>query len=143
MRLSRASSRIGITGILLTALLTAPTRAARADVPAGYACTVTYTTVAWATGFYAILNIANTGTRTFSPWILQFIFPGDQILSAGWSGTWSTTPPSVQVTNPVWRASIDPGTSYELGFNANGADEHPSGFTLNGVPCTVTFASAK
>ncbi|MEU8175786.1 cellulose binding domain-containing protein [Microbispora hainanensis] len=142
MRLSRASSRVGITGILLAALLTTPTQAARADVPAGYACTVTYTSVGWATGFYAILNIANTGTRPFSPWILQFIFPGDQTLTAGWSGTFTVTPPSVQAANPTWWPSIDPGTSYQLGFNANGTDEHPSGFTLNGVPCSVTFDPA-
>ncbi|MEN3540577.1 cellulose binding domain-containing protein [Microbispora sp. ZYX-F-249] len=139
MRFLRGSSRIGAAGLLLAALFTSPAHAAPAEVPDGYGCAVTYTSVGWTTGFYAIVTISNTGTRVFSPWILQFVFPGSQTLTVGWNGTFSATPPSVQVTNPVWRTSIDPGTSFQTGFNANGADEHPSGFTLNGIPCSVTF----
>ena len=139
MRFLRASSGIGVAAILLAALFTSPAQAAPADVPAGYDCAVTYTSVGWTTGFYAIVTIDNTGTQVFSPWILQFVFPGSQALTVGWNGTWSATPPSVQATNPVWHASIDPGTSFEIGFTANGADEHPTGFTLNGVPCAVTY----
>ncbi len=140
MRFPQASSGIGMAGILLAALFATPAQAAApADAPAGYACAVTYASLGWSTGFYANVTIANTGTRAFSPWILQFVFPGSQTLATGWNATFSATPPSVQAANPTWQKSIDPGASFTVGFNANGADEHPTGFTLNGVPCAVTF----
>ncbi|GIH51550.1 endoglucanase [Microbispora rosea] len=139
MRFLRASSGIGIAGLLLAASFTAPARAAPADVPAGYDCAVTYASLGWTTGFTTRVTITNTGTRVFSPWILQFVFPGSQTLMQGWNATFSETPPSVQAASPIWQQSIDPGTSFWIGFNANGADEHPTGFTLNGVPCAVTF----
>lgn len=139
MRLSRASSRVGVAGILLAALLAAPAQAARADVPPGYSCAVTYASTGWTIGFTARVTIANTGEPAFSPWILQFVFPGSQTIDTGWLATFSTTPPSVQAVNPAWHTSIDPGTSYLIGFNGKGADERPSGFTLNGVPCAVTY----
>ncbi|NJP26219.1 cellulose-binding domain-containing protein [Microbispora hainanensis] len=138
MRFLRASSGIGIAGLLLATVLTGPAQAAPTDVPAGYDCAVTYASLGWITGFTTSVTITNTGTRAFSPWILQFVFPGSQTLIQGWNATFSQTPPSVQAASS-WQPSIDPGTSFYIGFNAYGADEHPSGFTLNGVPCAVTF----
>ncbi len=138
MRFPRAWSGIGMAGILLAALFAAPAQAALADVPAGYACGVTYASVGWVTGFTARVTIRNTGTRVFSPWILQFVFPGSQTIAQGWNATFSATPPSVQAASS-WYTSISPGTSFDIGFTANGADDHPTGFTLNGVPCAVTY----
>ena len=141
MRFLRRSSGIGMAGLLLAALLTGPAQAAPPGVPAGYDCAVTYATQSWPTGFNALVTISNTGTRVFSPWILQFVFPGSQTIYTSWSATYSVTPPSVQAANPSWQKSIDPGTNYTIGFTADGLDEHPTGFTLNGVPCAVTYES--
>lgn len=109
-----------------------------------YACEVTYTVNQWSTGFVAALAVTNTGTRPFTPWILQVVFSGDQEVTNVWGvGDWSRTPPSVQVTNPAWKSSLAPGETYDLfGFLAasTGADPLPAGVTLNGVPCTVTRA---
>ncbi|MEV4580224.1 cellulose binding domain-containing protein [Nonomuraea jabiensis] len=135
MRFLRRSSGIVIAGLLLATL---PAGTAQADAPPGYACAVTYASTGWGTGFTADVTISNTGTRTFSPWILQFVFPGGQTFTTGWNATWSATPPSVQATGPSFHKSIDPGTSFGVGFNASGSNDQPTGFTLNGVPCTVS-----
>ncbi|MEU6415366.1 cellulose binding domain-containing protein [Microbispora sp. NPDC046933] len=140
MRFLRRSSGIGSAGLLLAALLTGPAQAAPAGVPTGYDCAVTYATHAWPGGFTAQVTISNTGTRVFSPWILQFVFPGSQTITTAWNATYSVTPPSVQAASS-WYKSIDPGTSFTIGFNANGVDDHPTGFTFNGVPCAVSYES--
>ncbi|MER5999217.1 cellulose binding domain-containing protein [Nonomuraea angiospora] len=65
------------------------------------------------------------------------VLPGSQTFTTGWNGTWSATPPSVQVAGPSFHKSIDPGTSFGVGFNASGSNDQPTDFTLNGVPCTT------
>ncbi|MBP2708539.1 cellulose binding domain-containing protein [Microbispora sp. RL4-1S] len=137
MRIPRRLARTGVAGIVLAAALGGSARASTLGL-SDYGCEVTYTSIAWSTGFSMNLTIANTGTLTFSPWILQFVFSGSQHVDTAWSGTWSQTPPSVQVTNPAWHNAIAPGTTYAVGFNATGTAETPARFTLNGVPCKVT-----
>lgn len=110
-----------------------------------YACEVTYTVNQWSTGFVAALEVTNTGTRPFTPWILQLVFSGDQEITNVWGvGNWSRTPPSVQVTNPSWTSSLNPGETYDMfGFLAahnGGTDPLPASVTLNGVPCTVAHS---
>lgn len=111
--------------------------------PAGYACAVTYTVHEWRGGFTADLKIGNTGSRPFTPWILQIVFSGDQQVTNAWGGGgWSQTPPSLQITNPTWNTSVDPGEQVgAIGFNAtySGANSPPAAVTLNGVPCDVTY----
>ncbi|WP_214103595.1 cellulose binding domain-containing protein [Acrocarpospora catenulata] len=107
-----------------------------------YGCHVNYDVTDWGTGFVVNVTIQNTGTLTFSPWILQFVFPGNETLVNSWSAVWSQTPPSVQAMNPTWYPSIAPGTtSVGIGFTAtySGPYTNPGSFTVNGVPCTVTF----
>ncbi|MEV7806086.1 cellulose binding domain-containing protein [Microbispora sp. NPDC088329] len=141
MRSSRTSSGIAVAGLLLAALSAAPAHAAALSPPPGYGCEVTYASADWATGFTALLTISNTGSKPFSPWILQFLFSGNQKITVGWSATWTQTPPSVQAVNPTWAKSIDPGASTSLGFQGtySGINDKPTDFTLNGVPCKVTY----
>ncbi len=141
MRSSRTSFRVAAAGLLLAALSAAPAQAAALSPPPGYGCAVTYASVDWATGFTALLTISNTGTKSFSPWILQFLFTGDQKITTSWSATFTQTPPSVQAANPTYLKSIDPGASASLGFQGtySGVNDKPTGFTLNGVPCGVTY----
>jgi cellulase/cellobiase CelA1 len=43
----------------------------------------------WPGGFTGSVTITNTGPAITS-WTLAFTFPGDQQVSSGWSGTWSS-----------------------------------------------------
>jgi hypothetical protein len=45
----------------------------------------------------------------------------------------------VTATNEAWNGSLAPGASTSFGFNGTHAGQNPkpTGFTLNGVPCTV------
>ncbi|MEV4459718.1 cellulose binding domain-containing protein [Microbispora sp. NPDC049633] len=141
MRFSRTSSRVATAGLLLAGLTVAPAHASALTPPPGYACQVTYASVDWATGFTALLTIANTGSTPFSPWILQFLFSGTQKITTSWSATWTQTPPSVQAANPAYLKSIAPGASASVGFQGtySGVNDKPTDFTLNGVPCAVTY----
>ncbi|GAA0981584.1 hypothetical protein GCM10009555_049960 [Acrocarpospora macrocephala] len=133
-------ARVAAVALALPLFVGAGTPAATAS-SAAYGCAVTYDATDWGTGFVVALTVSNTGTITFSPWILQFVFSGDQQVISSWSGVWSQTPPSVQATNPTWYASIAPGASHGMGFTATytGVNANPTGVTLNGVPCVVTF----
>ncbi|GAA0384947.1 hypothetical protein Acor_48120 [Acrocarpospora corrugata] len=133
-------ARVAAVVLALPLFVGAATPAASAN-SAAYGCDVTWDTTDWTTGFVAAISISNTGTIPFTPWIFQFVFSGNQQLSTSWSGVWSQTPPSVQATNPTWFPAIIPGASYGLGFTANytGVNANPTGVTLNGVPCVVTF----
>ncbi|WP_062346371.1 cellulose binding domain-containing protein [Herbidospora yilanensis] len=130
---------------ILTALAVAAALVLGISAPARamtYSCDVTYDTSVWTGGFVASITVENTGTSTFSPWLLQIVFAGDETMSSGWSATWTQTPPSLQAVNPVWAPSIAPGTtSAPIGFVATytGTYVNPTGITLNGVPCTVTY----
>ncbi|GIH25893.1 hypothetical protein Aph01nite_42030 [Acrocarpospora phusangensis] len=133
-------ARMAAVALAIPLFVSAGPPAATAN-SAAYGCAVTYDTTDWTTGFVVALTVSNTGTIPFSPWILQFVFSGNQTVTAGWSGVWTQTPPSVQFTNPTWFASIAPGASHGLGFTATytGVNANPTGVTLNGVPCVVTF----
>lgn len=141
MRSLRTSAVVGAAGLLMVALSTGPAQAALLAPPPGYACAVTYASVDWGSGFSARIDIANTGSKTFSPWVLQFLFSGSQKLTTSWNATFTQTPPSVQAANPTWVTKIDPGASTFVGFQATygGVNDKPTDFTLNGVPCAVTY----
>ncbi len=129
----------------LTALAVAAALVLGTSAPAhamSYSCDVTYDATTWTGGFVTSITVENTGTSTFSPWILQIVFAGNETMSSGWTATWTQTPPSLQAVNPSWAPSIAPGvTSAPIGFVATytGTYANPTGITLNGVPCTVTY----
>lgn len=126
--------------VLAVPLVFAPASQARAT-SAAYGCHIIYDITDWGTGFVVNLTLENTGTITFSPWITQFVYAGNQTVTQNWTANWSQTPPSVQATNPSYWPDIAPGTSRTIGFVAtySGSNPDPTGFTINGVPCTVTI----
>ncbi|HEY1322999.1 MAG TPA: cellulose binding domain-containing protein [Streptosporangiaceae bacterium] len=73
---------------LAGALLSPRTAIRLAASPAG--CSVAYSVPSsWPGGFTGSVTITNTGPAITS-WTLAFTFPGDQQVSSGWSGTWSS-----------------------------------------------------
>ncbi|MBB5872627.1 beta-glucosidase [Allocatelliglobosispora scoriae] len=106
----------------------------------GATCRVTYVPNTWGGGgFGANVTIANTGTTTINGWTLAFTWPGSQQISAGWSATWTQSGANVTATNLSWNATLAPGASTGLGFNATytATNPSPTTFTLNGTLCAV------
>jgi len=117
-----------------------PTATPTPIAPGGYA--VNYAVNQWPGGFTANLTIANTSTTAITGWTLVFTFPGTQMVTQGWGGSFSQQGNVVTITNLSYNSSIPAGSSITLGFNASwsGSNPMPTSFTLNGQPCTVTYS---
>jgi hypothetical protein len=108
--------------------------------PAGSTCHVSYSvSVDWGGGFGANVAVTNSGATTDTGWTLQFTFPGNQQVSAGWGGDFSQTGDVVTVTAPGFAPDLAAGATTTPGFNAGytGTNPAPTAFTLNGRPCTT------
>lgn len=107
--------------------------------PAG-ACRVTVTTSAWNTGLTASVVITNTGTSTVNGWRLGFTLPDGQTITNGWNATYSPASGAVTATNVSYDATVAPGTSVRIGYQAShvGNSAAPAAYTLNGTTCTVS-----
>jgi len=116
-------------------------------VPATGKVTVTYTvTNQWSGGLQANLAIANgssaaLGTPT-SPWTLSFTLPASAAtVTSLWDGTLRSTTAggttTYTVTGPSWQPTIPAGTTWDVGYTANGSGATPSGGKLDGVACTI------
>jgi len=103
----------------------------------GGACRVTSVINAWNTGLTNNMTIANTGTTTFSNWTLSFTLAGGQTITSGWNATYSPASGQVTATNAGFNATVAPGASTGIGYQANhtGNTSAPTNVTLNGVRC--------
>ncbi|GAB4215051.1 MAG: hypothetical protein OHK0012_14330 [Synechococcales cyanobacterium] len=107
--------------------------------PASLACLVDYTvSSSWNEGFVANLTIRNLG-GSVTGWELGFDFPVDGVsITNLWNGTITQTGRTVHVTNLDWNKTIPANGTASVGFQAahSGGSVTPTGFRLNGVPCT-------
>jgi endo-1,4-beta-xylanase len=103
-------------------------------------CAVSYTMSTWNTGFTADITIVNRGTTAINGWNLAFPLPSGQTITSGWNATYAPTSGTVTATNVSYNATIAPGASVSIGFQAThtGDTGKPSSFTLNGAACTTT-----
>jgi cellulase/cellobiase CelA1 len=112
----------------------------RSLTPTGGAiCTVVYTNQNdWGTGFTANVVITNNGAAAINGWTLTWTFPGNQVITNLWNGTFTQSGASITVKNMSYNAVIGAsGGSVTFGFNAkySGADVKPPSFALNGTVC--------
>jgi glucuronoarabinoxylan endo-1,4-beta-xylanase len=100
-------------------------------------CQVTNSVNAWNTGLVDTITITNTGTNPINGWSLGFTLGSGQTITSGWNATYSPTSGQVTARNVSHNASIPPGGSIAIGFQAshNGNSAAPGGFTLNGTAC--------
>lgn len=99
-------------------------------------CTVTYVIPNdWGSGFTA--NVTIGSTIAVNGWTLGWAFPGNQLITTGWNGTFTQTGSAASVKNASFNGAIVAGGSVSIGFNANysGANAKPTAFTLNGIAC--------
>ncbi|MDG4750357.1 cellulose binding domain-containing protein [Micromonospora sp. WMMD718] len=103
-------------------------------------CRVTYRNQSeWPGGFVAAVTVQNTGTTSVDGWIVTFSFPGDQHVTTAWNATVGQTGAAVTARNADWNRVIAPNGSATFGFQGrwSASDAPPTGFSLNGAPCTV------
>lgn len=115
------------------------------DPPPGTAtCRVTSTVSAWNTGLTSNITIANTGTTAIDGWSLVFTLPGGQTITSGWNADYSPASGQVTARNVAHNATIAPGASVDIGFQAThtGNTAPPSSYALNGTACAVTGSAA-
>ena len=96
----------------------------------------------WSGGFQAQLSITNGSSSALGsaaqPWTLSFSLPSATVTSL-WNGNLSTVAGSTAytVTGPSWETSIAPGSTWNVGFVANGTSSPPTGCLLDGNACTI------
>ncbi len=118
-----------------TATPTATPTPAPTPVPTG-GYLVTYSvTSQWNNGFVASVTIQNNTAATVNGWTLQWTFPGSQAITNAWSGIYTQNGNAVVFKNVDYDATIAPGGSITLGFQASygGNNTNPLQFSFNGV----------
>ncbi|MDI6098883.1 cellulose binding domain-containing protein [Actinoplanes sp. NEAU-A12] len=105
--------------------------------PGEAACTVTYTTNVWNTGFTAGVTVANTGGSAINGWALDFSLPAGQSITGSWNAALSGTSGAITARNAGHNGGVPAGGSTSFGFQGtySGTFAAPTGFTLNGRAC--------
>ena len=119
--------------VALAAVLVAPSSAQGADV----ACSVTYTTNDWDTGFTANISLRNDGAP-LDGWRVGWTFLDGQKIQQGWSADYAQSGATVTATSLSWNSHLDTGASTSFGFNGSkgSVNRPPTDFSVNGMACT-------
>ncbi|WP_333769164.1 GH12 family glycosyl hydrolase domain-containing protein [Streptomyces sp. IBSBF 2435] len=101
-------------------------------------CKVTVTPQTWAGGFTTNVTVANTGSSAVNGWTLGFTLPAGQTVTSAWNATVAPASGAVTASSLAYNAQIPAGGSQSFGFQgtSTGSSAPPSGFTLNGTPCS-------
>lgn len=121
----------GMMGLLIALACVGEARAA---------CTVHYViSNDWGSGAITSMTVDNAGPTAINGWSLTWSFPGSQVISNLWSGTFTQTGAAVSVSNETWNGNIGIGGSISFGFETtySGSNPAPTAFSLNGVACAV------
>lgn len=88
-------------------------------------------------GFTAYVTIINTTTAPLSNWSVSFTMPSNTTVSTTFGGTLTRTATGGALTAASYNATIGAGVETFVGFEGSVSPFNPpSGFTLNGQPCT-------
>jgi hypothetical protein len=92
----------------------------------------------WSNGFTANVSVTNLTGAPLNGWQVIWNFSGNQTVNGLWNGTVSQIGQTVRVSNVSWNAVLANGAVASFGFTGNfsGVNPTPSGFTLNGNPCS-------
>ncbi|KIQ66778.1 glycoside hydrolase [Kitasatospora griseola] len=140
----KASYRSSVTALGGTAGSPSPSSspsssASPSTPPTGSGCRVSTQVNAWATGLTENVTVTNTGGSAVNGWSVKFTLPGGQTVTSAWNAAVSPASGQVTATDLAYNAAIPAGGSTGFGFNANhtGNAAAATGFSLNGVACTV------
>jgi Cellulose binding domain len=98
-------------------------------------CTVQLTS--FTGGFSVYVTILNTTSSALNGWTVGFTLPASVGVTSVFGGSVNRTATGGTITPATWDTTIGPGGGAFAGFSgyANPITP-PSGFTLNGSPCT-------
>ena len=93
---------------------------------------------AWNNGLTENLTITNRGSSAINGWKLAFALPSGQTITGGWNASYSSSSGTVTATNASYNATLAPGASTTVGFQAThtGNSGAASSFSLNGTACS-------
>ncbi|MGC4756599.1 cellulose binding domain-containing protein [Micromonospora trifolii] len=135
----RARDAVGNVSIASNTV-TLPTTTTTPTPPPPSTCRVTYRNQSeWQGGFVATATVHNGGVAPIDGWAVTFSFPGDQQVTSGWNATIGQTGTTVTARNVDWNRVLAPNSSATFGVQGRWgvSDAPPTGFSLNGAPCTV------
>jgi hypothetical protein len=94
--------------------------------------------IAYNPGFHATVTIINTTPATFSGWTVGFTIATTASTSAAFNGILTRTGTTGTITPMPWSNQIGPGGQLSVGFSGSAVPfTPPTGFTLNGLPCST------
>jgi hypothetical protein len=95
--------------------------------------------IAYNPGFQVTVTIINTTPVATNGWTIAFNLASHVTVGTAFSGTLTRTGNTATITPLAWSAVIGPGGQLFTGFSGNSPAPFspPSGFTLNGQPCTT------
>lgn len=104
-----------------------PTPTQTTPAPGGPgACSGTYSvTGSWPGGFQGQVVVRNTGSTTLNGWQLGWTFPGNQVITNLWNGSFKQSGTGVTVTNAAYDGTLAPGATATVGFTATGTGASP------------------
>jgi hypothetical protein len=96
----------------------------------------------WGSGYSGQYTITNAGTASATGWTLAFTLPNGTTLASLWNGSYTDKGGHVTVTNDDWDATLKPGVTVTVGFEAkaSGKAGQPAGCTINGTACQAGAA---
>jgi len=92
----------------------------------------------------ADIAIANDSSAALgTPWTLSFAMPASAAtVTSLWNGTLRTSTSNgvttYTVTAPSWQSTIPAGTTWHVGFTANGSGAVPANCLVDGKACTFS-----
>ncbi len=109
-----------------------PTSTTPSPSPAspGAACSGAYSVVSsWPGGFQGQVVVTNTGSATLNGWQASWTFPGSEVVSNLWNGSYIQSGGHVTVTNQSYNGTLAPKASTTVGFTATdaGSNAAPTG----------------
>ncbi|WP_329016382.1 cellulose binding domain-containing protein [Micromonospora rifamycinica] len=103
-------------------------------------CRVSYQNQSeWQGGFVAVVTVQNVAATPVDGWTLTFDVRGDQQITSAWNATVDQSGATVTASNVDWNRVLAANGSASFGMQGrwNASNAPPTGFVLNGRPCTV------
>ncbi|KWV31798.1 cellulose binding domain-containing protein [Micromonospora rifamycinica] len=93
----------------------------------------------WQGGFVAVVTVQNVTATPVDGWTLTFDLRGDQQITSAWNATVDQSGTTVTASNVDWNRVLAANGSASFGMQGrwNTSNAPPTGFVLNGRPCTV------
>jgi endoglucanase len=91
----------------------------------------------WQQGFSANLAVTNLSSAAWTAFTLRWRYPGGQLITGGWGGSWTQSGQWVSYTPGPWSPPVQPGQTVTVGLIGSGSGAiPPTDFSVNGMPCS-------